>query len=53
MDMDVTDTPILTAEYYLTATQLFVALGTACKSLVLSSRRVYALAGLTNRVAGG
>ncbi len=32
-------------EYYLTATQLFVALGAACKHLVLSYKRIQALSG--------
>jgi len=38
-------------EYYLTATQLFVALGAACKHLVLSYKRIQALTGLTVRVS--
>jgi len=37
-------------EYYLTSTQLFIALGTACKHLVLSYKRIQALTGLTSRV---
>jgi ABC-type uncharacterized transport system fused permease/ATPase subunit len=37
-------------EYYLTATQLFVALGTACKHLVLSYKRIQSLSGLSVRV---
>eukprot|EP01088_Endostelium_zonatum_P010663 TRINITY_DN241_c0_g1_i1.p1 TRINITY_DN241_c0_g1~~TRINITY_DN241_c0_g1_i1.p1 ORF type:complete len:669 (+),score=158.34 TRINITY_DN241_c0_g1_i1:80-2086(+) len=37
-------------EYYLTATQLFVALGTACKLLVLSHKQLQGVSGLTSRV---
>jgi len=38
-------------EYYLTATQLFIALGTACKHLVLSYKRIQALSGLSVRIS--
>eukprot|EP01116_Phalansterium_solitarium_P008385 TRINITY_DN2223_c0_g1_i1.p2 TRINITY_DN2223_c0_g1~~TRINITY_DN2223_c0_g1_i1.p2 ORF type:complete len:430 (-),score=198.35 TRINITY_DN2223_c0_g1_i1:127-1416(-) len=37
-------------EYYLTSTQLFVALGAACKNLVLSYKRIQSLSGHTVRV---
>lgn len=37
-------------QYYLTSTQLFVALGTACKHLVLSYKRIQSLSGSTQRV---
>jgi len=37
-------------EYYLTSTQLFIALGNACKNLVLSYKRIQSLAGLTIRI---
>ena len=36
--------------YYLTATQLLINLGTACKHLVLSYRRIQQISGLTERV---
>jgi len=39
-------------EYYFTCTQLFVALGGACKHLVLSYKRIQAVSGLTTRVSG-
>jgi len=37
-------------EYYITSTQLFIALGNACKHLVLSYKRIQSLAGLTVRM---
>eukprot|EP01114_Cavostelium_apophysatum_P017844 TRINITY_DN5390_c0_g1_i3.p1 TRINITY_DN5390_c0_g1~~TRINITY_DN5390_c0_g1_i3.p1 ORF type:complete len:519 (+),score=144.67 TRINITY_DN5390_c0_g1_i3:130-1686(+) len=37
-------------EYYITSTQLFISLGTACKHLVLSYKRIQALSGLTSRI---
>jgi len=39
-------------EYYFTCTQLFVALGQACKHLVLSYKRIQAVSGLTTRISG-
>lgn len=38
-------------QYYITSTSLFVALGTACKHLVLSYKRIQDLSGLTTRVS--
>eukprot|EP01096_Ripella_sp_DP13-Kostka_P015549 TRINITY_DN7348_c0_g1_i1.p1 TRINITY_DN7348_c0_g1~~TRINITY_DN7348_c0_g1_i1.p1 ORF type:complete len:727 (+),score=355.64 TRINITY_DN7348_c0_g1_i1:147-2327(+) len=38
-------------QYYITSTQLFVALGTACKHLVLSYKRIQNLTGSTIRVS--
>lgn len=37
-------------QYYLTSTQLFIALGNACKNLVLSYKRIQSLMGITSRV---
>ena len=37
-------------QYYLTSTQIFLALGAACKHLVLSYKRIQALSGLTIRI---
>jgi ABC-type uncharacterized transport system fused permease/ATPase subunit len=37
-------------QYYLTSTSLFVALGTACRNLVLSYKRIQSLSGFTIRV---
>ena len=37
-------------QYYITSTSLFLALGTACKHLVLSYKRIQDLSGLTVRV---
>jgi len=38
-------------EYYITSTSLFIALGTACKNLLLSYKRIQDLAGLSVRVS--
>lgn len=39
-------------KYYITSTNLFVALGAACKHLVLSYKRIQDLSGLTIRMSG-
>jgi len=38
-------------QYYLTSTQLFIALGNACKNLVLSYKRIQSVSGLTLRIS--
>eukprot|EP01091_Cochliopodium_minus_P008374 TRINITY_DN1886_c0_g1_i1.p1 TRINITY_DN1886_c0_g1~~TRINITY_DN1886_c0_g1_i1.p1 ORF type:complete len:650 (+),score=200.56 TRINITY_DN1886_c0_g1_i1:280-2229(+) len=39
-----------TMQYYLTATQLFISLGTACKHLLLSYKEILAMSGMAERV---